>query len=334
MSYLISIIITNFNGENDIPNLISDMKEQTIGFENIELVIADDKSQDRSREILEEYSHKYENVKPVFLEENSKSPGRPRNFGIREASADYIMFCDQDDFYKSDFCEVMYNEISVKDVDFVSSRFTICENGNEYLNNNFLDKFDSNIEIRSISEFPQIIYTQANMTIWNKIYKKDFILKNDITFVEGHWAEDYLFSLECFLKASGIIILTKYSGYKYFLYDESQSHKEVSKEDFFNNGLNPLNIAKKLCLDGNMDYISIVSEFIVTWVEKIMNSNMSDNDLDEVYDELRIWLKEYRVTERLVNIPLHLNILVNIFIKFISLNKFFFKISHKLFNVS
>ena len=210
------------------------------------------------------------------------------------------------------FCEVMYNEISVKDVDFVSSRFTICENGNEYLNNNFLDKFDSNIEIRSISEFPQIIYTQANMTIWNKIYKKDFILKNDITFVEGHWAEDYLFSLECFLKASGIIILTKYSGYKYFLYDESQSHKEVSKEDFFNNGLNPLNIAKKLCLDGNMDYISIVSEFIVTWVEKIMNSNMSDNDLDEVYDELRIWLKEYRITERLVNIPLHLNILVNI----------------------
>ena len=47
MSYLISIIITNFNGENDIPNLISSMKEQTIGFENIELVIADDKSQDR-----------------------------------------------------------------------------------------------------------------------------------------------------------------------------------------------------------------------------------------------------------------------------------------------
>ena len=83
-----------------------------------------------------------------------------------------------------------------------------------------------------------------------------------------------------------------------------------------------------------MDYISIVSEFIVTWVEKIMNSNMSGNDLDEVYAELRIWLKEYRITERLVNIPLHLNILVNVFIKFISLNKFFFKISHKLFNVS
>ena len=159
MSYLISIIITNFNGENDIPNLISSMKEQTIGFENIELVIADDKSQDRSREILEEYSHKYENVKPVFLEENSKSPGRPRNFGIREASADYIMFCDQDDFYKSDFCEVMYNEISVKDVDFVSSRFTICENGNEYLNNNFLDKFDSNIEIRSISGFCNVNFS-------------------------------------------------------------------------------------------------------------------------------------------------------------------------------
>ena len=334
MSYLVSIIITNFNGEKDIPNLIDSMKEQTIGFENIELVIADDKSRDRSREILEEYSHKYENVKPVFLEKNSKRPGRPRNLGIKEASADYIMFCDQDDFYKNDFCEVMYNEISAKDVDLVSSRFTVCENGNEHLNNNFIDKFDSNIEIKNIFELPQIIYTPANLTIWNKIYKKDFILKNGISFVEGHWGEDFLFSLECFLKANGIIVLTKYSGYKYFIYDDSQSHKEVSKEDFFNNGLNPLNKAKKLCLERNADYISIVSEFVVTWVEKIIKSNMSNDDLDEIYAELKIWLKEYRITERLVNIPLYLNILVNIFIKFISLSKFFFKVSHKIFNIS
>lgn len=333
MTYLISVIVTNFNGENDIPDLINSMQKQTLGFENIEFVIADDKSRDNSREILKGFAEKFENIKPVFLEKNSKRPGKPRNLGLKEASADYIMFCDQDDFYKKDFCEVMFNEISTKDVDMVSSRFAVCDNGKEFLNNNFLSKYKENIEINNISEFPEIIYTPANFPVWNKIYKKDFLFENNIEFVEDHWGEDYLFSMECYLKAEGIIILTQYAGYNYFIYDDSQSHKSVSKDDFFNNGLKPLNIAKGLLLEHNFDYISVVAEFIVTWLEKIIKSDFSSKDLDDIYNEFKIWLKEYRLTTRLVNVPIYLNVAINIFVKLLSLNKFFFKMANKIFKL-
>ncbi len=331
MAYLISVIVTNFNGEYDIPNLINSMQRQTIGFENIEFVIADDKSTDNSREVLKEFSEKFNNIRPVFLEKNSKTPGKPRNMGLKEASADYIMFCDQDDFYKNDFCEVMYKEISTKNVDLVSSRFTVCENGKEILNNNFLSKYDNNIEIKNISEFPEIVYTQANLPVWNKIYKKEFLFENKIEFVENHWGEDYLFSMECFLKAQGIIILTQYSGYNYFVYDDSQSHKSISKDDFLNNCLKPLDIAKNLLIEYNFDYINVVAEFMVVWFEKIIKSDLSSDDLDEIYDQFKNWLREYRLTTKLVNLPLYLNIVINIFVKLVSINKIFFKIAKKLF---
>lgn len=330
MSYLLSVIATNFNGEKDIPSLIDSMFNQTIGFENIELIISDDKSTDRSKEILEEYSKKYDNVKPIFLEKNSKRPGKPRNLGLKTASAEYVMFCDQDDLYKKDFCEVMYKEISFKNVDLVSSRYTVCENGKEYLNNNFLSKYEHNIEINNIKEFPEIIFTSANLTIWNKIYKKEFLLKNKISFVETHWGEDFLFSVECFLKANGIIVLTQYSGYDYFIYDDSESHKTVTKDDFFNNGLNPLRLAKGICMDNSFDYLPVVSEFIVMWLEKLLKSDITSHDLNEVYDEFKIWLREYRLTTKLVNLPIHLNIVLNILIKVVSLNKIFFIMVQKI----
>ena len=78
---------------------IDSIINQSLGFENIELIIVDDCSTDNSRNIISDYANEYDNIVPVFLDENSGLPGKPRSLGIKYASADYISFLDSDDEY-------------------------------------------------------------------------------------------------------------------------------------------------------------------------------------------------------------------------------------------
>lgn len=331
MKSLISVIIPIYNGEKYIDQLINSMLNQSIGFENIEVVLIDNKSQDNSLDMLKNYSNIYSNIIVIPLEKHYSTPGHSRNMGILEASADYVMFCDGDDLYCQDFCEKMYGNISKEEVDLVSSRYTVNVEGSEtFLNNSFLDSFDSNIKLDNIKEFPEIIQTQANLTIWNKIYKKDFLLKNNINFVEDHWAEDFLFSLEVFIKARGIVLLTKYSGYLYTVLTDSQSHIQPPKEDYYNNGLLPLEKAEKLLTSNHMEVMPYLSEFIVSWVKIFLESNLSNNDLSEIYDSFVVWFKRYQIMTKLVNISLPFNILINIAIKIFSLNKTSIMLTNKI----
>ena len=68
-----------------------------MGFENIEVLLVDDKSSDKTPDLITELSQKYENVKSKILEENTGTASGPRNRGIKESSADYVIFLDNDD---------------------------------------------------------------------------------------------------------------------------------------------------------------------------------------------------------------------------------------------
>ena len=73
------------------------MINQTLGFENIELILVDDNSNDDSKQIISELVRKYSNIKPIFLTENSGNASYPRNVGIENATAEYLLFMDSDD---------------------------------------------------------------------------------------------------------------------------------------------------------------------------------------------------------------------------------------------
>lgn len=322
MKQIISIILPIYNGSKFINNLFDSMKNQTIGFDNLELIFINNKSTDNSLEIIKGFSEKYPNIKIINLEKHYPTPGHSRNMGILKASSEYIMFCDGDDSYSSDFCKTMYETITKENVDLVSSRYTVnIENKESFLNNSFLEGNDSLIKLENIKEFPEVIQTQANLTIWNKIYKKDYLIKNNIKFVEEHWAEDYLFSLESYIKANGIVLLNDYSGYLYTIIDDSQSHKEPSREEYYNNGIVPLNKAKNLLKENNFEFMPFLSEFLVSWIKIFLESNLPENELSEIYSDFQPWFKRYSIRTRLVNIPLYLNYVINVAIKIFAYSK-------------
>ena len=83
MKYKISVIMPIYNAEKHLNNTIQSIIDQTIGFENIELILVDDASKDNSKMIIESYAEKYENIIPYYSEKNHGYPGFGRNIGLK-----------------------------------------------------------------------------------------------------------------------------------------------------------------------------------------------------------------------------------------------------------
>lgn len=219
----ISIIIPVYNVSGHIQRAFDSILNQTIGFENMEVIFVDDASTDGSDQIIKNYADKYDNVSGFFLENNSGSAGKPRNVGISNATSDYVIFLDPDDLFIDNACEILFNEIESENCDIVSGVHTLdgvnpfpglwlqtlfgeessAENKNEV--NQMVDE-NFSLRIESIDERDSII---TNHGLSSKIFKKDFLIDNDIIFPEKIVAQDSVFLFNAFLNASGIKFINK-----------------------------------------------------------------------------------------------------------------------------
>lgn len=220
----ISIIIPVYNVSGHIQRAFDSILNQTIGFDNLEVIFVDDASTDGSDQIIKNYSDKYDNVNGFFLENNSGSAGKPRNVGISNATSDYVIFLDPDDLFIDNACEILFDEIEDENCDIVSGVHTLdgvnpfpnlwlkTLFGEEYLVENKINEVnqmvDENFSLRidNIDERDSII---TNHGLSSKIFKKNFLIDNDITFPEKIVAQDSVFLLNVFLNASGIKFINK-----------------------------------------------------------------------------------------------------------------------------
>ena len=210
--YKVSVIMPIYNAGKYLGCALDSVVNQSLGFENIELILVDDCSTDNSRDIIEEYFSKYSNIKPIFLEENSGCPGIPRNVGIKNATSDYIMFIDSDDEYFPEICDKLYNTMISDDADIV-----VC---------NYLDTIgDKDVKYSCFSDEvvigSEIIYFCMSL-VWNCIFKRSLILDNDISFINGI-NEDTLFTLEYYMYSYKLVYLKDFLGLRHRLREGSLS---------------------------------------------------------------------------------------------------------------
>lgn len=99
---LISVIVPTFNRENFIGYCIDSILEQT--YQNFELIIVDDGSNDSTKDILQRY---YDKIK--IIRQENKGVSAARNNGLKIAKGDYIAFCDSDDTWLSEKLAIQVN---------------------------------------------------------------------------------------------------------------------------------------------------------------------------------------------------------------------------------
>ena len=225
----LSIIVPVFNTEDYLPNVVESIVNQSIGLEKIEVLLVDDCSTDNSWSIIKDYSKKYDNIIGIHLLENSQSPSKPRNIGVRNASSDYIIFQDSDDGFTEDACEWLYNVIVEEDVDLVTGMIARNDKSEEDfelalrpwdLVINQYEKYQKK-DVKKLLESDKLLKLKLNSINDNLIvlkdyalnsiiFKKSFLIKNNIQFPEYlNGGEDAVFLFNSYIKAEGIVFINK-----------------------------------------------------------------------------------------------------------------------------
>lgn len=190
--YTISVIMPVYNVEKHIKQSIESVLNQT--YKQLEIILVDDGSTDTSGIICDEYAKKDNRIKVIHKENGGLSSAR--NAGIDIASGKYIMFIDSDDFFENNACELLYNEIEAKDADYVIGNYiNITYEGEKWGN----PVFDINDNFKVCIKDYQKSFFVMNSVVWNKIFKRDFIEKYKLRFVQGALAEDAIFSTFCYV---------------------------------------------------------------------------------------------------------------------------------------
>lgn len=121
----VSVIIPVYNVEKTLPRCIDSVIGQSL--KDIEIILVDDGSPDKSPEICDEYRCKDSRIK-VFHKPN-EGLGYTRNYGIERAQGEYVAFVDSDDYIASDMLDKLYNTAIKEDADVVYGGYYRVING-------------------------------------------------------------------------------------------------------------------------------------------------------------------------------------------------------------
>lgn len=223
----ISIIVPVFNVEDYIDECIQSLLNQT--YKNIEILcIAEKGHEDKSYDIVDSYTKKYNNIKQLYCPR--RYVGASRNYGLEHATGDYILFMDSDDSLELDTVESLYNNLKKYDSDMSCCGFRridyktkkVYSNEMIKLNYNFLD-----INKKTINECAFI-----SSCVWGKLIKSS-IAKKIIFAEENIQGEDLIYMLKLFPLLNRISF-TNSIGYNYIVHPGSLtfSKKKDSIDSF------------------------------------------------------------------------------------------------------
>ncbi len=228
MDYIITVISPCYNSEKTLERCIDSIISQSIGFENIELILYDDASKDNTREIINSYFEKYDNIVSIFSDIN-QGPGVGKDSAIEKASGKYIMFIDSDDEYDEKMCETLLNEIN-DEIDIVSCNYKVLDGiYSSTVYSKYKDDYKS--KSKSLLIHDDLIYLPSAIVV-NRMFKRDIIIKNNIKFTSIRNGEDELFLRQYLLYSKNFIHLNNYVGYIIHKQDDSIS-KSQTIEDLF-----------------------------------------------------------------------------------------------------
>ena len=114
----ISVIMPVYNAEKYLNKCLDSIINQTIGFNNIELIIINDGSTDNSEKIIKSYQDKYKNIKYIYQQNCGQATSR--NVGLSKASSEYVTFVDSDDYIDKNMFKKLYNEAIKYKLDIVT----------------------------------------------------------------------------------------------------------------------------------------------------------------------------------------------------------------------
>ena len=223
----ISVIVPAYNAEKYLKNCVESVRNQT--FQDWELLIVDDGSKDRTREIAMECAAGDDRVR--VLRKKNGGVSSARNLGLREAKGEYIAFLDADDRYECRCLETLWSAMEQSGADTAAcAHLNLYANGAKSVELVLPAGVYDREGIRNGIVYPlvgdRLSLPLFNGFIWRYLYSASIIRENKIAF-EGAYLEDDLFLMEYFCNAEKLVV-TEEPLYRYFLNPSSVTHRYMA----------------------------------------------------------------------------------------------------------
>ncbi|MDQ0253157.1 glycosyltransferase EpsH [Evansella vedderi] len=217
----ISIVVPIYNVDEYLSRCLDSLLSQTI--EDIEVITINDGSTDNSLEILEQYAKKDSRI--IIIDKENGGVSSARNAGLKIAVGDYIGFVDPDDWVNQEMYRSMY-DIAMKD----KADIVMCS---------YIREFGSHSKVKNFPLPKKVIFQEEDVrfkllrrlvgpikdevakpelldawgTVWSKLYRRELIMDNQVTFTdlsEIGTNEDSLFNVEVIYYAKSFVFINEH----------------------------------------------------------------------------------------------------------------------------
>lgn len=219
---MVSIIIPVFNAEKYLNRCVDSVLKQT--YSNLEVLLIDDGSKDGSGAICDEYATKDCRVRVIHRENTGVSA--TRNVGLDNASGEYTLFVDSDDYIDEVMVERLLGRAVEDNSDIVMCRYSIDRAGEiSTIDMHYKTEYVCFESIKT--ELLQLYYTNYHTglyNLWNKLIKKSVYTTNAIRFdTTLKRGEDAWFIFQCLKQCNRVDYIDE-SYYYYYQNDSSVMH--------------------------------------------------------------------------------------------------------------
>ena len=176
----VSVIIPIYGVEKYLEEAVNSVLNQTL--EDLEIILLDDGGKDNCPKIIDEYAAKDKRI--IAIHKSNGGYGQTMNVGLSRASGEYIAILEPDDYIEPNMYEDLYNIAKKYDSDIVKSTF--FDNLDSPSEKRIIPiEWDEIPEDRSftLEEYPYFLFYHPS--IWSAIYKRTFLIDNNIRFVEA-----------------------------------------------------------------------------------------------------------------------------------------------------
>ena len=200
-----SVIIPVYNVENYLSRCIDSLLAQN--YVDLEILLIDNGSKDQSGQICEDYAAQFSNITAYHIP--NKGVGSARNFGLSKAKGEFICFMDADDYLVGNLFSDVESQLDSQLDLLVFSYYNSIEKN--------LSEIDRSAKILPtegkkdksdfIALFQELWLTDMMYTVWNKIYRKEFLEEHQIVFESYELGEDVRFNLNVYQHVNAVLLV-------------------------------------------------------------------------------------------------------------------------------
>lgn len=222
----LSYIIPVYNVEKYILNCLYSVYAQNLNENDFEVICVDDGSPDRSAEIIRDFQKEHSNLK--LYQSESGGVSAARNRGIICASGDYIFFVDSDDYLAQNSVGGVLRSAYQYNADIIC--FDCKDVKDELATKCEYDESEKDYPVLNGKEY----FSQYNPlnAVWAFLIKRSFCKEHSLSFIQGRFCEDGMFSISCWNYAERVV------------YCHTDVYRYVAREGSIVHSNNPIHLRK------------------------------------------------------------------------------------------